>query len=57
MFTAQVFTGRPGCFVDIADTIAGFESIVEGECDDMPESAFYMVGSLLQAKKQYNKHM
>lgn len=57
MFTAQVFTGRPGCFVSIEDTISGFEAIVEGECDDMPESAFYMVGSLAQAKQQYNKHM
>lgn len=55
MFTAQVFTGLPGAFVSLEDTIAGFEAIVEGECDDMPEVAFYMVGSLDDAKKKAKK--
>lgn len=55
MFTAEVFTGLPGCFVSVEDTIAGFEAIVEGECDDMFEVAFYMVGSLEQAKQKARK--
>lgn len=56
MFTAQVFTGLPGCFVNVDETIAGFKAIVEGECDDMPESAFYMVGSLQQAKQKMSQN-
>lgn len=55
MFTAQIFTGLPGRFVDVEDTIAGFKAIVEGECDDMPEFAFYMVGSLDEVKQKIKK--
>jgi F-type H+-transporting ATPase subunit beta len=43
---AEVFTGSPGVFVQLSETIRGFKSIVAGECDDIPESAFYMVGTL-----------
>ncbi len=43
---AEVFTGSPGKFVDLKDTISGFKAIIRGECDDLPEAAFYMVGSL-----------
>jgi F-type H+-transporting ATPase subunit beta len=43
---AEVFTGTPGVFVSLSDTIAGFSSIVSGECDNIPEQAFYMVGTL-----------
>ena len=57
MFTAQVFTGLPGCFVEIQDTISSFKAIIEGECDDMPEIAFYMVGSLEDAKKKIKKSL
>ena len=43
---AEVFTGAPGKFVKIEDTIAGFKGIIEGKYDDIPESAFYMVGGI-----------
>jgi F-type H+-transporting ATPase subunit beta len=45
-FVAEVFTGAPGKYVTLKDTIAGFKSIVDGEYDDLPEQAFYMVGSI-----------
>jgi F-type H+-transporting ATPase subunit beta len=45
-FVAQAFTGTPGQYVEIKDTISGFKDIVEGKCDDLPEQAFYMVGNL-----------
>ncbi len=43
---AEVFTGSPGKYVSLKDTIKGFKGIVEGEYDDLPEQAFYMVGSI-----------
>src|SRR6202158_3145464 len=43
---AEVFTGTPGVFVELADTIKGFKGIVAGDYDDLPESAFYMVGTI-----------
>ena len=43
---AEVFTGIPGVFVDLADTIKGFKGLVEGEYDDLPEAAFYMVSTI-----------
>lgn len=43
---AEVFTGKPGVSVKLADTIAGFKGIVEGAYDDIPENAFYMVGTI-----------
>src|SRR5690606_26318983 len=43
---AEVFTGSPGVFVDLADTIAGFKGVVAGEYDHLPEAAFYMVGTI-----------
>lgn len=43
---AEVFTGFPGKFVDLADTIKGFKAIIDGECDHLPEMAFYMVGTI-----------
>jgi len=57
MFTAQVFTGLPGRFVSVEDTISSFESIAAGECDDMPEVAFYMVGSLDEVKKKIKRSL
>ncbi|BBA35572.1 F1 sector of membrane-bound ATP synthase, beta subunit [Methylocaldum marinum] len=48
-FVAEVFTGSPGKYVSLKDTIAGFKGIVEGEYDDVPEQAFYMVGSVDEA--------
>lgn len=46
---AEIFTGSPGKLVSLADTIAGFKGIVEGKYDDLPESAFYMVGNIEEA--------
>ncbi len=52
---AEVFTGTPGVFVDLADTIKGFKAIAEGEYDHLPESAFYMIGSIDQAVEKAKK--
>jgi hypothetical protein len=46
---AQNFTGQPGKYVSLKDTIKGFKMIVEGECDSLPEQAFYMVGQIEEA--------
>jgi F-type H+-transporting ATPase subunit beta len=46
---AEVFTGSPGVFVDLADTIKGFKGLCEGHYDHLPEAAFYMVGTIEQA--------
>ncbi len=46
---AEVFTGFPGVFVDLEDTIKGFKGLVEGEYDDLPEAAFYMVSTIESA--------
>nr|VFJ67301.1 MAG: ATP synthase F1 subcomplex beta subunit [Candidatus Kentron sp. FW] len=51
-FVAEVFTGSSGEYVSLKDTIAGFKAIVEGEMDNLPEQAFYMVGSIDQAQKK-----
>ncbi len=48
-FVAEVFTGAPGKYVTLKETIAGFKSIVEGEHDSLPEQAFYMVGTIDEA--------
>ncbi len=48
-FVAQVFTGSPGKYVSLKDTIKGFNMIVNGECDSLPEQAFYMVGTIEEA--------
>jgi F-type H+-transporting ATPase subunit beta len=52
---AEVFTGFPGLFVDLADTIKGFASVVKGDYDHLPESAFYMVGTIEDAVKKAQK--
>jgi F-type H+-transporting ATPase subunit beta len=46
---AEVFTGSPGKYVTLKDTIKGFNMIVKGECDSLPEQAFYMVGTIEDA--------
>ncbi len=48
-FVAEVFTGSPGKFVDLADTIRGFKGLCEGKYDHLPEAAFYMVGAIEEA--------
>jgi F-type H+-transporting ATPase subunit beta len=50
MFVAEQFTGRPGVFVSLAETIAGCQGILSGACDDLPEAALYMVGGLAEAQ-------
>jgi F-type H+-transporting ATPase subunit beta len=45
-FVAEVFTGRPGKFVAIKDTVASFKEILEGKADDLPEQAFFLAGTL-----------
>jgi F-type H+-transporting ATPase subunit beta len=54
-FVAEVFTGAPGKYVSLAETIRGFKMIVNGECDHMPEQAFYMVGTIDEAFEKAKK--
>ncbi|MBA3813573.1 MAG: F0F1 ATP synthase subunit beta [Alphaproteobacteria bacterium] len=51
-FVAEIFTGTPGVFVRLEDTIAGFKAIADGTYDHLPESAFYMVGTIEEAVKK-----
>ncbi|WDE05389.1 F0F1 ATP synthase subunit beta [Thalassomonas viridans] len=51
-FVAEVFTGSPGKYVALKDTIAGFKGILAGEYDELPEQAFYMVGSIEEAAEK-----
>ena len=48
-FVAEVFTGAPGKYVPLKETIASFKGIVDGEYDHLPEQAFYMVGGINEA--------
>jgi F-type H+-transporting ATPase subunit beta len=52
---AEVFTGSPGKFVDLADTIKGFRGLCEGKYDQLPEAAFYMVGTIEEAVEKGKK--
>ncbi|MDP2885909.1 MAG: F0F1 ATP synthase subunit beta [Ignavibacteria bacterium] len=56
-FTAEAFTGRPGRYVKLEDTIRGFKGICEGEFDDLPEGAFLMVGTIEEVIEQAKKLM
>jgi F-type H+-transporting ATPase subunit beta len=51
-FVAEQFTGRPGRYVPLSENIRGFAQILEGKHDDLPEAAFYMVGTIDEALKQ-----
>ena len=51
-YVATQFTGLPGRYVSVKDTIAGFKGIVDGKHDDMPEQAFYMVGTMDEAMEK-----
>jgi len=55
MHVAEVFTGLPGVFVELADTIKGFKGLVAGQYDHLPEAAFYMVGTIEQAVEKGKK--
>jgi F-type H+-transporting ATPase subunit beta len=48
-FVAETFTGTPGRYVKLEDTIRSFKKILAGECDELPEQAFYMVGAIEEA--------
>jgi F-type H+-transporting ATPase subunit beta len=52
---AEAFTGRKGRYVPVAETVKGFKEIIDGKCDDLPEAAFYMVGSIEEAREQAEK--
>ncbi|MGZ3173866.1 MAG: ATP synthase beta subunit C-terminal domain-containing protein, partial [Croceibacterium sp.] len=52
---AEVFTGIPGKFVQVEDTVASFKAVVEGEYDHLPEGAFYMVGGIEEAVEKAKK--
>ncbi|CAD7780464.1 ATP synthase subunit beta [Candidatus Methanoperedenaceae archaeon GB37] len=52
---AEQFTGRPGAYVKLKDTIRGFKEIIEGKHDDLPEQAFYMVGGIEEAVEKAKK--
>ncbi|HUD85205.1 MAG TPA: F0F1 ATP synthase subunit beta [Xanthobacteraceae bacterium] len=54
-FVAEVFTGSPGKFVDLADTIKGFRDLCDGKYDHLPEQAFYMVGTIEEAVEKGKK--
>ena len=51
-FAAEVFSGRPGKYVPIAETVQGFKELCEGKWDHLPEQAFYMVGNIEEAKEK-----
>lgn len=52
MFVAEVFSGIPGKYVPVKDTIASFKAIIEGEADDLPEAAFFMAGDLEDVRRK-----
>jgi len=52
---AEQFTGTPGVYVKVEDTIRGFEELADGKCDDLPEQAFYMVGTIEDARAKAEK--
>ncbi len=54
-FVAEVFTGSPGKYVTLEETIEGFKGILEGKYDDLPENAFYMVGNIQEAIEKAEK--
>ena len=54
-FVAEIFTGMPGVYVKLEETIAGFNQILAGELDHLPEQAFYLVGNIDQVKAKAEK--
>lgn len=55
MFVAEVFTGRPGRYVAIKDTVASFKEILEGKADDLPEQAFFLAGTIDDVRENAKK--
>jgi F0F1-type ATP synthase beta subunit len=54
-FMSEVFSGRPGRFISLEDTVAGFRALLDGEGDEYPEAAFYMMGSMEEALEEGRK--
>ncbi len=54
-FVAEQFTGMPGKYVPLKETVRGFKEVLEGKHDDLPESAFYMVGTIEEAREKHEK--
>lgn len=54
-FVAETFTGMPGKYVPIKDTVAGFKKLIAGECDEIPEQLFYMAGTLDEVYERFEK--
>lgn len=54
-FVAEQFTGQPGKYINVEDTVKGFKKILDGELDHLPESAFYMVGTIEEAEEKGEK--
>ena len=54
-FVAEIFTGMPGKYVKLEETIQGFNQILSGQLDDLPEAAFYLVGSIEEVKAKAAK--
>ncbi len=54
-FVAEAFTGQPGRYVPVKETIRGFADLLDGKCDDLPEQAFYMVGTIDEAREKANR--
>jgi len=52
---AETFTGTPGKYVAVKDTVRGFKEIIDGKHDDLPEAAFYMVGGIEEAQEKAAK--
>ncbi|MFW6125852.1 MAG: F0F1 ATP synthase subunit beta, partial [Chloroflexota bacterium] len=55
MFVAEAYTGRPGRYVPIQETVRGFKEILDGQHDELPESAFYMVGTIEEAIEKFKE--
>jgi F-type H+-transporting ATPase subunit beta len=55
MFVAEAFTGTPGRYVKLADTVKSFKEVVEGKHDELPEQAFYLVGDIGEAMDKAKK--
>ena len=54
-FVAETFTGSPGKYVEVKETVQGFKEIIDGKCDDIPEQAFYMAGGLDEVRARHAK--
>jgi F-type H+-transporting ATPase subunit beta len=52
---AETFTGQPGRYVEVKDTVRGFKEIIDGKCDDIPEQAFFMMGGIEEVRERAEK--